>query len=80
MKHTYYSSLFSMYAQVAGAISGADKQKINIIKPVFGRVGIKFDNISAGLLYPGISILKKNSRFEAEGSNEPSVMCQSTFL
>jgi hypothetical protein len=42
MKHAYYSSLFLMYAPIAGAISGADKQEINIIKPVFSRVGIKF--------------------------------------
>ena len=49
MKHTYYSSLFSMYAQVAGA----NKQKNISIKPVFDRLGIKFDVISAGKLYPG---------------------------
>ena len=58
MKHNYYSSLFSMYAQIASAISGANKQKINIIKPVFSRVGIKFDNISDGKLYPGEFFLK----------------------
>ncbi len=57
MKHTYYSSLFSMVAQIAGAISGADKQKKNIFNPVFDRVGIKFDIISAGKLYPGIFAL-----------------------
>jgi hypothetical protein len=79
MKHTYYSSLFSMYARIAGAVSGADKQKINIIKPVFSRVGIKFDNISAGNLYLN-EFVKKYSWIVAEGSNEPSVMCQSTFL
>ena len=68
-----------MYAQIAGAISGADKQKINIISPVFSRVGIKFDNISAGKLYPG-QFNKNHSRVDAEGSNEPPVLCQSTFL
>jgi len=58
MKHTYYSSLFSMYAQIAKAIGGAEKHKINIIKPVVSRVGIKFDNISAGKLYPVEFVLK----------------------
>jgi len=42
-----------MYAQVAEALSGADKQKNISIKPVFDRLGIKFDIISAGKLYPG---------------------------
>jgi len=57
MKPTYYSSLFSMYAQIVRAISRNDK-KINIVKPVFGRVGIKFDNISAGKLYLSAFIIK----------------------
>jgi hypothetical protein len=69
-----------MYAQVAEAISGANKQKNNIINPVFSRVGIKFVIISPGKLYPGTFIIKKYLRTEAEGSNEPPVMCQSTFL
>lgn len=80
MKHTYYSSLFSMSAQIAEAFSGADKQKNNRIKPLFDRVGIKFVIISAGKLYPGGFAIKKFSWFEAEGRDEPSVMCQSTFL
>lgn len=54
MKHTYYSSLFSMFAQIAGAFSGAGKQKKSISKPVFDRVGIKFDIISGGKLYPDV--------------------------
>lgn len=58
MKYTYYSSLFSLYAQVAGALSGADKQKNISLKPVFDRLGIKFDVISTGKLYPG-EIAKK---------------------
>lgn len=72
MKLTYYSSIFPMYARIAGAVSGADKQKFNIVKPVFGRVGIKFDNISAGNLYLCAFVIKKYSWVEAEGSNEPS--------
>lgn len=80
MKHTYYSSLFSMYAQISGAVSGADKHKFNTIKPVFSRVGIKFDNISAGNLYFSEFVIKRYSWIVAEGSNEPSVVCQSTFL
>jgi hypothetical protein len=47
-----------MYAQIATAISGADKQDINLIKPVCNRVGIKFDNISAGKSYPGKFVFK----------------------
>jgi len=58
MKLTYYSSLFSMYAQIAGAVSRADRQKFNIGRPVFGRVGIKFDDISAGKLYLSAFIIK----------------------
>ena len=58
MKHTYYSSLLSMYAQVAGAFSQANKQKNISIKPIFERLGIKFDVISSGNLYPG-EIAKK---------------------
>ena len=46
-----------MYAQIASAISRADK-KFNIVKPVFGRVGIKFDDISAGKLYLSAFIIK----------------------
>ena len=80
MKHTYYSSLFSMYAQNPGALSGVDKKKNNISKPVFGRIGIKFADISIGKLYPGEFSIKKYSWFEVEGNSEPSVMCQSTFL
>jgi len=57
MKPTYYSSLFSMYSQIAGAISRADK-KFNNVGPVFDRVGIKFDNISAGKLYLSAFIIK----------------------
>ena len=73
MKLTYYSSLFLMYARVAGANSRADKQKFNVVKPVFGRVGIKFDNISAGNLYPCAFVIKEYSWIEAEGSIGPSV-------
>jgi hypothetical protein len=62
-----------MYAQISGAVYRADKPKINIIKPVFSRVGIKFDNISAGKLYLSIFVIKKYSWIEAEGSNKPSV-------
>jgi hypothetical protein len=58
MQHTYHSSLFSMYAGIAKSVWKAGKQKFNILKPVFGRVGIKFDNISAGKLYPGELVLK----------------------
>ncbi len=58
MKHNYYSSLFSMYAQVAGAISVAGKKKNNILMTAFSRVGIKFDNISTGKLYPGEFVFK----------------------
>jgi len=57
MKPTYYSSLFSMYSQIAAAVCPADK-KYNNVKPVFGRVGIKFDNISAGKLYLSAFIIK----------------------
>ena len=69
-----------MNARIAGDNIRADKQKFNIVKPVFGIVGIKFDNISAGNLYPCVFVIKKYLWIEAEGSNEPSVMCQSTFL
>jgi hypothetical protein len=62
-----------MFAQMAGAVSGADKQKNNIIMTVTSRVGIKFDIISAGKLYPGKLAVKRYSWFEAEGNNEPSV-------
>jgi hypothetical protein len=48
-----------MYAQVAEAISRGSKQENNIGDPLFHRVGIKFDNISAGKLYPGIFGIKK---------------------
>jgi len=58
MKNNYYSSLFSMYAQIATAISEANKQKFNMIKPVYRRVGIKFDNILVGKLFPGLFELK----------------------
>ena len=58
MKHTYYSSLFSMYAQVVAALSGANKQKNISIKAELDRLGIKFDVNSAGNLYPG-EIAKK---------------------
>jgi len=57
MKPTYYSSLFSMYSQIAAAISRGDK-KFKTDKPVFGRVGIKFDNISGGKLYLSAFIIK----------------------
>lgn len=80
MKYTYYPPLFSMFAQIAGAVSGADKQKNNIIMTITSRVGIKFDIISAGKLYPGGIAIKRFSWFEADGYNEPSIMCQSTFL
>ena len=80
MKHSSCSSVYSTFARNAGTVSGAGKMKINIINIFFCRVGIKFDIISAGKLYPGIFVLKEFSRFAAEGSNEPSVMCQSTFL
>ena len=53
MKHNYYSSLFSMCAQIASAVSRVDKQKNISNKSVFDRLGIKFDVISAGKLYPG---------------------------
>ena len=80
MKYTYYPPLFSMFAKMAEAVYRADKQKNYNIMPVIRRVGIKFDIISAGKLYPGKLGLKKYSWFEAEGNNEPSVLCQSTFL
>ena len=57
METTYYSSLFSMLVQIAGAVSGKDK-KLIIVRPVFGRLGIKFDNISAGKLYLSAFIIK----------------------
>ena len=79
MKQTYYSSLFSMYAQITRAISGADVLESDIINPVLRRVGIIFDNISAGKLYPD-QFYKTYSRVDAEGNNKPPVMCQSTFL
>jgi hypothetical protein len=47
-----------MYALIAGAVSGAVKQKNNNIRPVFSRVGIKFDNISAGNLYFNEFVIK----------------------
>ena len=72
MKHTYYSPLFYMFAKMAGAISGADKQKNNIIMTVISRVGIKFDIISGGKLYPDKSGVKRYLWSEAEGNNEPS--------
>lgn len=58
MKYTYYSSLFSMFAQIAGAVSGADKQKNFISLPGSRGVGIKFDIISAGKIYTGESAIK----------------------
>jgi hypothetical protein len=58
MKHTYLSSLFSMYAQIAGAVSKAGKQKFNAANPCFSQVGIKFVIISPGKLYPGKFVLK----------------------
>ena len=58
MKQTYHSSLFSMYALIAGAVYRADKMKFNVVNPVFGRVGIKFDNISAGNLYLSAFVIK----------------------
>ena len=57
MKPTYYSSLFSVYAQIVGAISREDKKFYNV-KPVFGRLGIKFVDISAGKLYLSAFIIK----------------------
>jgi hypothetical protein len=80
MKHSCNSSVLSTFARYAGTNFHAGKMKFNIVKPVFSRVGIKFDIISAGKLHPGIFGLKKYSRIVAEGSNEPSVSCQSTFL
>ena len=47
MNYTYLSSLFSMYAKIAVALTGADKQKRNVIINKIKGVGIKFDNISA---------------------------------
>ena len=73
MKYTYYSPLFSMFAKMAGAVSGTGKPENNIIMTVISRTGIKFDIISAGKLHPGESGVKKYSWFEAEGNNEPSV-------
>ena len=58
MKQTYYSSLFSINARVAGDNTKADNQKFNIVWPFFGRVGIKFDNISAGNLYLSAFVIK----------------------
>jgi hypothetical protein len=69
-----------MDARIAGDNTRADKQKFNIVKPVFGIVGIKFDNILAGNLYPCAFVIKKYLWIEAEGRNETDVMCQSTFL
>jgi hypothetical protein len=73
MKYIYYPPLFSMFVKMAGTISWANKQKNYNIMPVIRRVGIKFDIISAGKLYPGRSGIKKYSWFEAVGYNEPSV-------
>ncbi len=73
MKYAYYSPFFSMFAKMTAAVFRADKQKNNIIMPAIRRVGIKFDMISAGKLYPGILVIKTFSWFEAEGNNEPSV-------
>ena len=69
-----------MIAQIAGAIYIAEKQKNDNTPPRIGKVGIKFDNISAGKLYPEIPVLLKYSWLKAEGPNEPSVQCQSTLL
>jgi hypothetical protein len=80
MKYIYDSSLFSIYARIAHWVSGAGKQKCNIINSVFCRVGIKFDMNSPGKLCPFEIAIKRYSRFEAEGNNKPPVMCQSTFL
>ena len=79
MKQSYYSSLFSMVSQIAQAVPVANGLNYSIINPLFSRVGIIFDNISAGKLDPG-QFYKKHSRVDAEGSNEPPVLCQSTFL
>jgi hypothetical protein len=68
-----------MYAQITRAISGVGVPAKDIINPVFSRVGIIFDNISAGKLYPD-QFYKTYSRVDAEGNNKPPVMCQSTFL
>ena len=58
MQLTFFLSIFSMYARIAGADSKAEKPEINIIKPEFNRVGIKFDNISVEKLFPGLLVLK----------------------
>ena len=79
MKQSYYSSLFSMVSQISRAVQGENGLNYNIINPLFSGVGIIFDNISAGKLYPG-QFNKNHSRVDAEGSNEPFVLCQSTFL
>jgi hypothetical protein len=47
-----------MVSQIARAISVAGKQENNSIIPVVHIVGIKFDIISAGKLYPGLPGLK----------------------
>lgn len=57
MKHSYYSSLITMASQIAQAVPAAHKQNYTIINPVCSRVGIIFDNISAGKLYPGKFVL-----------------------
>jgi hypothetical protein len=58
MKQTYLSSLFSMLAQITSAISATGKQKYDNTHPGISQVGIKFDNISVGKLYPEIPVLK----------------------
>lgn len=70
MKNTYYSSLFSMYAQIAGAISRADKKR-NVIINEINEVGIKFDNISDGKLYPELPGIKKYSLRKEEANDGP---------
>jgi hypothetical protein len=80
MKQTYYSSLFSMYARIAEAVCRSGMEKFNSSNPVFGRVGIKFDVITSGKLYPCIFVKKEYLWLVAKEPDEPSVMCQLTFL
>lgn len=53
MKHSYTSSLFTMASQIAQAVSVAKGQDRHDIVHFCKGVGIIFDNISTGKLYPG---------------------------
>jgi len=80
MKQTDNNLLCLIYVFPSKNNLKGKRQKNDISNPHFPVVGIKFDYISTGNFYPGNPGSKNTIRFEAEGSNKPSVLCQSTFL